>query len=102
MEACTGQFIRSRSGLRTDGHNIFLYHAAKRAGAPMLCEFGVEVTSTFEPAGEVYSTETPGGQAAIAVHRGPYDRLSNAYEAIGKWMIDNGRVSAGITLGNLR
>ena len=90
-------FIRSRPGLRTDGHNIFLYHNPKQPGAPILCDFGVEVTRTFETAGEVYATETPGGEAAVAVHRGPYDRLNEAYKAIEKWTADNRRESAGLT-----
>ena len=63
------EFIRSQPGLRTDGHNIFLYHHPTQPGAPILCDFGVEVTRTFETAGEVYATETPGGEAAVAVHR---------------------------------
>jgi len=50
-------FIRSQPGLRTDGHNIFLYHHPTRPGAPILCDFGVQVTRTFETAGEVYATE---------------------------------------------
>jgi len=57
--------------LRTDGHNIFLYHHPTQPGAPILCDSGVEVTRTFESAGEVYATETQGGEAAVAVHRGP-------------------------------
>ena len=88
-------FIRSQPGLWTDGHNIFLYHNSKQQGAPILCDFGVEVTRTFETAGEVYATETPGGEAAVAVHRGPYNRLNEAYDAIGKWMAANRRESAG-------
>jgi len=56
------EFIRSQPGLRTDGHNIFLYHHPKQPGAPILCDFGVEVTRTFETAGEVYATETPGAK----------------------------------------
>jgi len=88
-------FIRSQSGLRTDGHNIFLYHHPRQPGAPILCDFGVEVTRTFETAGEVYATETPGGEAAVAVHRGPYNRMSEAYKAIEKWMAANRRESAG-------
>jgi effector-binding domain-containing protein len=91
------EFIRSQPGLRTDGHNIFLYHTAKQVGAPILCEFGVEVTRTFDAAGEVYATETPGGEAAVAVHRGSYDRLNEAYQAIEKWMGDNRRDPAGLT-----
>ena len=89
------EFIRSRPGLRTDGHNIFLYHHATQAGAPILCDFGVEVTRTFETAGEVYATETPGGECAVAIHRGPYDRTHEAHDAIREWMAANRRESAG-------
>src|SRR5215467_12461441 len=80
------EFIRSQPGLWTNGHNVFLYHHPTQPGAPILCDFGVEVTRTFETAGEVYASETPGGQAAVAVHRGPYNRMNEAYEAIGNWM----------------
>ena len=89
------EFIRNKPGLRTDGHNIFLYHHPKQPGAPILCDFGVEVTRTFETAGEVYATETPGGEAAVAVHRGPYNGMNEAHNAIGKWMAANRRGSAG-------
>jgi effector-binding domain-containing protein len=89
------EFLRSQPGLRTEGHNIFLYHHSPRPDAPMQCDFGVEVTRSFERTGEVYATETPAGEAAIAVHRGPYDRMSEAYDAIEKWMAANGRESAG-------
>jgi DNA gyrase inhibitor GyrI len=87
--------IRGQPGLWTDGHNVFLYHHSEQPGAPMRCDFGVEVTRTFETAGEVYATETPAGEAAIAVHRGPYDRMHEAYTAIDQWMAANRRESAG-------
>ena len=89
------EFIRSEPGLRTDGHNIFLYHHLTQPGAPILCDFGVEVTRTFETAGEVYATETPAGEAAVAVHRGPYNRMNEAHDAIRKWMEANRRESSG-------
>ena len=85
-------FIRNQPGLWTDGHNIFLYHHPVEPGAPIRCDFGVEVTRTFETAGEVYATETPGGEAAVAVHRGPYHLMNDAYEAIRKWMESNRRL----------
>src|SRR5579864_7261097 len=88
-------FIRSQPGLWTHGHNIFLYQDSGRPGAPIVCDFGVEVTRTFEAAGEVYATETPAGEAAVAVHRGPYSRMNEAYEAIRAWMAANRRLSAG-------
>ena len=56
---------------------------------------GVEVTHTAETAGEVYATETPGGEAAFAVHRGPYNRINEAHDAIRNWIAANRRKSAG-------
>jgi hypothetical protein len=47
-------FLRGQPGLWGGGHNIFLYHHAKEASAPLLCDFGVEVTGTFDAAGEVF------------------------------------------------
>jgi effector-binding domain-containing protein len=88
-------FIRSQPGLWTDGHNIFVYRQAKQPGRPLLCDFGVEVTRTFEATGEVQATETPGGEAAIALYRGAYDRMYEAYNAIEKWMTANARESGG-------
>ena len=89
------EFIRSQPGLRTDGHNIFLYHDPLRPGAQVLCDFGVEVTRTFATAGEVHATETPGGEAAVAVHRSPYNRMNEAHDAIRTWMAANRQESAG-------
>jgi len=89
-------FLRSRPGLRTDGHNIFLYNQS-RPDLPIECDFGVEVTRGFEPAGEVYATETPTGEAAVAVLRGPYSRMNEAYVAIEKWITAHRRESAGYT-----
>jgi effector-binding domain-containing protein len=88
-------FLRSQPGLRTDGHNVFLYHHPKETGAPTLCDFGVEVTRSFEPTGEVCPTATPAGEAAVAVHRGPYNRMHEAHQAIRDWMAANGKESAG-------
>ena len=87
--------LRSQPGLRTDGHNIFVYHHQPHPGGPLTCDFGVEVTRGFEPVGEVHSTETPAGEAAVAVHRGPYGRMKETYDAIERWMAENQRTSAG-------
>src|ERR1043165_1819321 len=87
------EFIRSQPGLWTDGHNIFLYHHPEQPGAAIVCDFGVEVTRPFEPTDEVYATETPAGEAAVAVHRGPYNRLNEAHDAIREWMAANRRES---------
>ena len=89
------EFLRGRPELWTGGHNIFVYHHSKDAGAPLLCDFGVEVTGTFDADGEVFATETPTGEAVVAVYRGPYEGLREAYDAIDTWMTAHSRVSAG-------
>jgi effector-binding domain-containing protein len=89
------EFVRSQPGLRTDGRNIFLYRHPTQPGALILCDFGVEVTRKFETWGEVYSTETPEGAAAVAVHRGPYNRMNETHDVIRKWIAANQKESAG-------
>ena len=84
-------FLRSQPGLRTDGHNVFLYHHPSRPGAPMDVDFGVEVTRTFELSGEVRPVETPSGEVAMAVHVGPYERLQETHDAIHAWVAANHR-----------
>jgi effector-binding domain-containing protein len=84
-------FVRSNPGLRSDGHNIFLYH--HRSGHPatgMDIDFGVEVTRRFQPAGSIDCVETPAGRAAIAVHRGAYRSISTTHDAVHRWCRDNG------------
>ena len=41
--------------------------------------------------GELFASELPGGEAAIAVHRGSYDGLSKTYDALHDWIHGQGR-----------
>lgn len=88
-------FLRQNPGLRTDGHNIFLYHHPENRQSPMDIDFGVEVTRSFEPAGEIAPTETPAGKVAAAVHIGPYERLGETHQAIHEWAAANKMNFAG-------
>src|SRR5215472_7045938 len=78
-------FLRQTPGLRTDGHNIFLYHHAAKGEAAMTVDFGVQVTRAFPQSGEVFATETPAGKVASALHVGPYERMGETHEAIQSW-----------------
>ena len=64
-------FLGTHEGLRTDGHNIFVYRHPVRPGAPMEVDFGVEVSRAFDGEGEIVFTHTPAGHAASTVHVGP-------------------------------
>jgi len=88
-------FLGQNPGLRTDGHNIFLYHHPDNPESPMDIDFGVEVNRAFLPSGEVTLVETPAGKAATAVHIGPYDQLGRTHDAIQAWVAQNRMSFAG-------
>jgi effector-binding domain-containing protein len=88
-------FLRQRPGLRTDGHNVFVYHHPSRVGEPMDIEFGVQVVRAFVGEGEVVPAATPAGEVATATHVGPYDGIGEAHAAIRAWATAHGRSFAG-------
>jgi effector-binding domain-containing protein len=71
--------IRS-GGATQDGHNVMLY----RDDVPHV-EVGVQVAGPFAPQGRVVPSTLPAGTAAATVHRGPYDRLGDAHDAVHRW-----------------
>lgn len=89
------ELLRAQPGLRTDGHNVFLYHHDQGETAPMQVDFGVEVVRRFDQVGEVYATETPAGEVAFAVHVGRYDCLGKTHAAIHEWCAEQRRQLAG-------
>jgi hypothetical protein len=87
------EFLRQHEGLRTDGHNCFLYHHPAPGEATMVVDFGVQVIRPFEDTGEVICTETPAGEVAMTTHIGSYGKLAAAHEAINSWRALTGRAS---------
>jgi effector-binding domain-containing protein len=83
-------FLRTQQGLRTDGHNIFLYHHESPSIMPV--DFGVEVVKAFTGERDVTCVTTPAGEAAVVVHRGPYHKISAAHEALHEWCKTNARI----------
>ncbi len=50
------------------------------------------ISLQFQASGDIGVQETPGGEYAVATHRGPYEKLSETYGAImGRWMPANHR-----------
>jgi effector-binding domain-containing protein len=90
-------FLRTHKGLRTDGHNIFVYHHSVRPWAPMEVDFGVEVSGAFKGEDEIVFTHTPAGPVASTMHIGPPDRLASANAAIEEWCLANHRSLAGVS-----
>jgi effector-binding domain-containing protein len=85
------KFLRQHEGLRTDGHNCFLYQHPAPGKAAMVVDFGVQVIRPFQGTGEVICTETPAGEVAMTTHIGSYGKLVAAHEAINSWRTATGR-----------
>lgn len=92
------EYLRTHPGLRADGHNVFLYRHPERRGALMDVDFGVEVTRPFDSSAEVHEVDTPAGEAAVATHIGPYDRLSETHDAVHAWVAAHKRTLAGYSM----
>ena len=90
-------FLRRHEGLRTDGHNTFVYRHVVGRRDVLEVEFGVEVSRVFEREGEVMCTFTPAGRAATTVHTGPIPGLADASAAIEAWCIAHGSPLAGVS-----
>ncbi len=91
-------FLGTHKGLRTNGHNVFLYHHVDRPDAALPVDFGVEVIRRFDPEGPVHCVETPAGQAAVLVHRGPYSEIPAAHARLRSWCAANGRTIGAYSL----
>jgi effector-binding domain-containing protein len=89
-------FLGKHPGLRTDGHNVFLYHHDNPA--IMTVDFGVEVIRQFPDEGGITCVTTPAGEAAVVVHRGPYSKLGAAHQAVRQWCEANGRLIGAYSL----
>lgn len=72
------------------GRNVILYKDA----VPNV-EVGVEVAGPFDPAGRVEPSALPGGTVARTVHRGSYEDLPAAHEAVRAWCEENGHEVTG-------
>ena len=48
-------------------------------------EVGVEVSKAFTSVGRVSPSALPGGSVATTIHRGPYQGLASAHQAVHHW-----------------
>ncbi len=58
-------------------------------------ECAIPVSGPFTTSGEVQPSSVGGGEAAFAVHVGPYDTISQTWEALMAWVTEQGRTPAG-------
>jgi effector-binding domain-containing protein len=58
-------------------------------------EGGLPVSKSVFGRGKIQAGELPGGVAAVTWHLGHYDKLSEAYAALGAWVKEHGREPVG-------
>jgi effector-binding domain-containing protein len=86
-------FLREHPGLHQGGPRVLYYH--HRSGTPeagMDVDFGVEVSGHFDGKGGVSCVTTPGGHAAVLVHRGFYAGLPETHQRLHRWFQTNGQL----------
>jgi effector-binding domain-containing protein len=76
------------------------------AGAPYGCyheftaervvvDIGVPLSRTVPPSGEMQPGQLPAGEIAFATHRGSYQHVQRAHEAVKRWLQGHGRQASG-------
>jgi effector-binding domain-containing protein len=58
-------------------------------------EIGIPVAEALAPTADFQASVIPGGRAATCIHVGPYSAISQAYEALEKWVQENGYQTSG-------
>lgn len=60
-------------------------------------EMGFPVAKQLEGRGEIKTGEIPAGKYAECMYKGPYAEMVPAYDAMNKWLGENGFEAAGIS-----
>ena len=71
------------------------YHDHEYKEAEVDVEVAVPIAGSIKETDSVKMRELPGGEVATATHRGPYDTIGNAYNAVASWIERNGYQMAG-------
>ena len=86
------QFATSR-GLEFAGPPTARYPEMSPGG--MTLEAGMPIAEAVEGDGEVQCGVLQGGANAVTIHKGPYDDLHLAHEAMEKWIATEGATPGG-------
>ncbi|MGE5541601.1 MAG: GyrI-like domain-containing protein [Bacillota bacterium] len=59
-------------------------------------EMGFPVRKALPGKGEIVSSEIPAGKKATCMYKGPYQEMKPVYDAMAKWMAENGHQPTGV------
>jgi effector-binding domain-containing protein len=83
------------SGTSHLGINVAVYDGSDPPG--LIMEAGVRVTAAFTGDSTVSCSRSPAGPAVMVTHRGAYDGIPTAYEALRGWARENDRDLAAVS-----
>ncbi|MEA3401786.1 MAG: GyrI-like domain-containing protein [Armatimonadota bacterium] len=83
------------SGVQFAGPPLALYHDEEYKESDVDIEVAVPIVGETPEHEHIRTRELPGGTMAAAVHRGPFEGVHGAYEALMKWIEANGYEIAG-------
>ena len=97
MGAAFGAVIEylTRNGLQPQGPAVAVY--TEPFGTVFDVAAGFVVAAPITGDGHVVPDELPAGEAAVTMHVGPYEGLSDAYQAVQAWIEREAREPAGKT-----
>ncbi|UCH61878.1 MAG: GyrI-like domain-containing protein [Fidelibacterota bacterium] len=88
------QFM-TKSGERPTGPAFAGYYNMDMADLDV--EAGFIIARELPGEGEIQSSQIPGGKMATCLHTGPYSEMEPTYDALFKWIKDNGHEVTGVT-----
>jgi len=84
-----------QQGIKPAGPPFALYHTYEEDCVDLEAGLPVSEPVTSIESGRMVARELPGGQVATTWHRGPYETLMQAHQAIEEWTKEHNRFSAG-------
>lgn len=72
-----------------------VYHEMVDEGTDSALEVFMPVARAFDPPEGVEVKTMPAATVAFTIHRGPYDRLGRAHDAVHEWIAENDREQVG-------
>ena len=82
------------AGMEPSGEPLARYFDLGK-GESSTFECAIPVPRPFSAAGEVVPSTVGGGQAAFAVHVGPYDSIGETWQELMAWVTEQGKAPAG-------
>ena len=92
-----GQLYALLGPLASAGPGIALFHDEEFADCEIEVEVGVYLKRPAEANSSLHVYQLPSAKAASVIHRGPFNRIGEAYEALLRWIEIHGYHKAGPT-----